>query len=104
MGVVYLMFALWRLIEIVDNDLGGNTVAAEFMLFIKTRQVPITAYGPKVRLRWGKALRIHLVVRSVSDGFWAFNAGHSCGFRGASPVVFQALLYFPVEGYCWALT
>ncbi|CAN0071398.1 unnamed protein product [Scytosiphon promiscuus] len=38
LGVVYVMFALWRLIEILEDDLGGNTVAAEFMLFIKTRQ------------------------------------------------------------------
>lgn len=33
------MFALWRLIEILEKDLGGNTVAAEFMLFVKNRQV-----------------------------------------------------------------
>ena len=39
LGVVYVMFALWRLIDILENDLGGNTVAAEFTLFIKTRQV-----------------------------------------------------------------
>ena len=39
LGVVYVMFALWRLIDILAKDLGGNTVAAEFMLFIKTRQV-----------------------------------------------------------------
>lgn len=39
LGVVYVMFALWRLIDILENELGGNTVAAEFTLFIKTRQV-----------------------------------------------------------------
>ncbi|CAM9928533.1 unnamed protein product [Laminaria digitata] len=38
LGVVYVMFALWRLSDILKNDLGGNTVAAEFTLFIKTRQ------------------------------------------------------------------
>eukprot|EP00752_Nemacystus_decipiens_P015668 g13982.t1 len=38
LGIVYVMFALWRLIDILRDDLGGNTVAAEFMLFIKTRQ------------------------------------------------------------------
>lgn len=40
LGIVYVTFALWRLIDILNDDLGGNTVAAEFMLFIKTRQVP----------------------------------------------------------------
>lgn len=39
LGIIYVIFALWRLIEIVQDDLGGNTLAAEFMLFIKTRQV-----------------------------------------------------------------
>lgn len=39
LGIVYVMFALWRLIDIVQDDLGGNTIAAEFMLFMKTRQV-----------------------------------------------------------------
>ncbi|CAM9490041.1 unnamed protein product, partial [Ectocarpus sp. 8 AP-2014] len=38
LGIVYVTFALWRLIDILNDDLGGNTVAAEFMLFIKTRQ------------------------------------------------------------------
>lgn len=37
--MVYVMFALWRLSDILKNELGGNTVAAEFTLFIKTRQV-----------------------------------------------------------------
>lgn len=40
LAIVYLTFALWRLIDILNDGLGGNTVAAEFMLFIKTRQVP----------------------------------------------------------------
>lgn len=39
LGIAYMLFALWRLIEILERDLGGNTPAAEFMLFIKTRQV-----------------------------------------------------------------
>lgn len=40
LGLAYMLFALWSLIEILKRDLGGNTPAAEFMLFIKTRQVP----------------------------------------------------------------
>lgn len=39
LGIVYLIFALWRLMDILQSDLGGNTMAAEFMLFIKTRSV-----------------------------------------------------------------
>lgn len=53
LGVVYLTFALWRLVEVMNSDLGGNTVAAEFMLYIKTRQVCTSS---KDRLQLGRAL------------------------------------------------
>lgn len=42
LGFAYMMFSLWRMIEILQTDLGGNTTAAELMLFIKTRQVLLT--------------------------------------------------------------
>ncbi|CAN0098866.1 unnamed protein product, partial [Ectocarpus fasciculatus] len=37
LGTVYATFALWRLIVILSNDLGGNTFAARLMLLVKTR-------------------------------------------------------------------
>ncbi|CAM9270799.1 unnamed protein product [Ectocarpus fasciculatus] len=46
LGIVYVTFALWRLIDILNDDLGGNTVAAEFMLFIKTRQDHLGSVSP----------------------------------------------------------
>ncbi|CAM9767141.1 unnamed protein product, partial [Ectocarpus sp. 12 AP-2014] len=38
LGIVYTTFTLWRLIDIIDDDLGGNTFAAQLMLLVRTRQ------------------------------------------------------------------
>ena len=44
LGVVYVIFTLWRLSDILTNDLGGKTAAAKFTIFIKTRQVSGTRF------------------------------------------------------------
>ncbi|CAM9373117.1 unnamed protein product [Ectocarpus fasciculatus] len=38
LSIVYMVFALWRLIDILSDDVGGKTVAAQLMLTVKTRQ------------------------------------------------------------------
>ncbi|CBN78597.1 conserved unknown protein [Ectocarpus siliculosus] len=38
LGIVYTTFTLWRLIDILDDDMDGNTFAAQLMLFVRTRQ------------------------------------------------------------------
>ncbi|CAN0304532.1 unnamed protein product, partial [Ectocarpus sp. 4 AP-2014] len=38
LGIVYTTFTLWRLIDILDDDLGGNTFPAQLMLLVRTRQ------------------------------------------------------------------
>lgn len=39
LGIAYMMFSLWKMIDVLQTDLGGNSTATEFMLFMKTRQV-----------------------------------------------------------------
>lgn len=41
LSIVYVMFALWRLINTLNDDVGGNTLAAQLMLSVKARQVSL---------------------------------------------------------------
>lgn len=43
LSIVYVMFALWRLVDTLNDDVGGKTLAAQLMLLVRARQVPTAA-------------------------------------------------------------